>query len=120
MITNRPGVFAGGDVVTGPNTVVDAVAAGKNAARMIGNYVSGKLLKTLPKVKLPAFYVEPVHFVDEQGESAHRAEPPLLTVAERQKNFDEVELCISEEQARCEAKRCLRCDLEFTRPAIGA
>ncbi len=116
MATNRPGVFAGGDVVTGPHSVVHAIAAGKNAARMIANYLSGRLLKTLPKVKLPSVYIEPMPADDEEGEDAHRVEPPLLTVAKRRKNFAEVELCISEEQARCEAKRCLRCDLEFTRP----
>jgi NADH-quinone oxidoreductase subunit F len=118
LATSRPGVFAGGDVVSGPNSVVDAIAAGKHAATMISNYVSGKLLRALPKVKLPSVYIEPVESLeDEDGESVHRAEPPLLTVAKRRKNFAEVELCISEEQARCEAKRCLRCDLDFTRPA---
>jgi NADH-quinone oxidoreductase subunit F len=117
MTTSRPGVFAGGDVVTGPNSVVDAIAAGKTAARMIANYVSGRLLRTLPKVKLPATYIEPVEADEEEADETRRVEPPLLTVAKRRKNFAEVELCISEEQARCEAKRCLRCDLEFTRPA---
>ncbi len=117
LMTNRPGVFAGGDVVTGPNSVVDAIAAGKKAALMISNYVSGRLLRTLPKVRLPDFYIEPVQTREEdEGEGAHRVEPPLLTVSKRRKNFAEVELCISEEQARCEAGRCLRCDLEFTHP----
>ncbi len=115
--TSRPGVFAGGDVVTGPNSVVDAIAAGKRAALMIGNYVSGRLLRSLPKVRLPSVYIEPVESGEEDAESAGRVEPPLLTVSKRRKNFAEVELCISEEQARCEARRCLRCDLEFTQPA---
>jgi NADH-quinone oxidoreductase subunit F len=114
MATSRPGVFAGGDVVTGPNSVVDAIAAGKKAARMISNYVSGKLLRTLPKVRLPSFYIEPVESQEDDGDGAHRVEPPLLTVSKRRKNFAEVELCISDEQARCEARRCLRCDIEFT------
>jgi len=115
MATSRPGVFAGGDVVTGPKSVVDAIAAGKTAARMIGNYVSGRLLRALPKVKLPSFYIEPPEVPEqEEGEDARRVEPPLLTVSKRRKNFAEVELCISEEQARREARRCLRCDLEFT------
>ena len=116
MATSRAGVFAGGDVVTGPNSVVDAIAAGKNAARMIANYVSGRLLRTLPKVKLPEYYIEPAEAAEDETDAAGRVEPPLLTVAKRRKNFAEVELCISEEQARCEARRCLRCDLEFTHP----
>ena len=49
--------------------------------------------------------------------TAARADAALpLPEAERQGNFAEVELCISEEAAQCEARRCLRCDLDFTRP----
>ena len=44
MATGRPGVFAGGDVVTGPNTVVDAIAAGKTGALMIDRYLKGEVL----------------------------------------------------------------------------
>ena len=114
--TSRPGVFAGGDAVSGPNTVVDAIAAGKNVARMISNYISGKLLKVLPKVKLPSFYIEPVQTTEEESEAAERIEPPLRPAAERKGSFEEVELCVSEAHARCEARRCLRCDLDFTQP----
>jgi NADH-quinone oxidoreductase subunit F len=117
--TSRPGVFAGGDVTTGPSTVIKAIAAGKSVAVMVQNFVTGKLLKQLPKVKLPSFYVEPVHVAGEEEEGdvmAARVQQPHLPVAERQGNFAEVELCISEEAAQCEARRCLRCDLDFTRP----
>jgi len=48
QLTNRPGVFAGGDVVTGPNTVIDAVAAGKKAAVMIDRYVRDESLRQPP------------------------------------------------------------------------
>lgn len=116
LATNRPGVFAGGDVVTGPHSVVHAIADGKTVAKMINNYVTGRLLRTLPKVRLPSFYIEPAESQEQEGDDVRRAEPPLLTVSKRRKNFAEVELCISEEQARCEARRCLRCDLDFTRP----
>ena len=116
-LTSRPGVFAGGDVVTGPSTVVDAIAAGKNAARMISKYVSGQLLKTLPKVKLPTVYVEPVEAAAEGEAAPERVHQPELAVEARRYNFAEVELCVSEDQARTEARRCLRCDLHFTRPA---
>ena len=115
-ITSRKGVFAGGDVVTGPNTVINAISAGKNAALMINNYITGKILKSLNKLKLPSVYVEPVQLQDEFGETAKRVEEPLLPVKERRTNFAEVEGCISEDNARCEASRCLRCDLDFTQP----
>jgi NADH-quinone oxidoreductase subunit F len=117
--TSRPGVFAGGDVTSGPSTVIKAIAAGKSAAVMLQNFVSGKLLKQLPKVKLPSFYVEPVQGTGEEEESdgmAARVQQPHLPVENRRGNFAEVELCISEEAAQCEARRCLRCDLDFTRP----
>ncbi|MBN1566325.1 MAG: FAD-dependent oxidoreductase [Acidobacteria bacterium] len=116
FITSRDGVFAAGDVVTGPSTVIAAIAAGKQAATMIDRYVSGKLMKLLPKVKLPSIYVEPFMEVDEETGETYRLELPLLPEPQRRKCFAEVELCPTEEQALTEARRCARCDLEFTQP----
>jgi NADH-quinone oxidoreductase subunit F len=112
--TNRKGVFAGGDLVTGPNTVVDAIAAGRKAAEVIDRYLRGKELVELPKVKLPAVFIEPAEVSDEELEEMARVEPATLDAKSRKKNFAEVERQLSVEQASCEARRCLRCDLEFT------
>jgi NADH-quinone oxidoreductase subunit F len=114
--TSREGVFAGGDVVTGPSTVINCVAAGKKAAVMIDRYVSGKLMKVLPKVQLPTVYVEPMMEIDEETGEVYRLELPLLPVVQRKGCFAEVELCPSEEFVLTEARRCARCDLEFTQP----
>jgi NADH-quinone oxidoreductase subunit F len=114
--TSRPGIFAGGDVVSGPSTVIAAIAVGKQAAVMIDRYVSGKLMKALPKVKLPSIYVEPFMEMDEEMGEAYRIELPLLPVAQRKGCFTEVELCPSEEMVLAEARRCARCDLDFTQP----
>jgi NADPH-dependent glutamate synthase beta subunit-like oxidoreductase len=117
--TSRPGVFAGGDVTTGPSTVIKAIAAGKSAAVMLQNFVTGKLLKQLPKTKLPSFYIEPLHVAGQETEGdviTARVHQPELPVEKRRGNFAEVELTISEDAAHCEARRCLRCDLDFTRP----
>ena len=86
---------------------------------MIDRYVKGKMLKVLPKVHLPNVFIEPVDGLGEEEESevTPRVEVPHLPVAERLDNFKEVELCISEEAALSEARRCMRCDLEFTHPA---
>jgi NADH-quinone oxidoreductase subunit F len=111
--TGRPGVFAGGDLVSGPNTVIAAIAAGKRAAAAIGRYLNGRPLKVLPRVKLPAVYVEPVA---SGGELAARPASPRLEAGRRCRGFAEVELCLPEDSALGEARRCLRCDLEFTRP----
>ena len=116
----QPGVFGGGDVVTGPNTVIDSIAAGKNAAAMMDRFLTGKQMRTLKKVRLPGVYVEPAQNGDEEeeegGEPASRVAAPHLPPEERRKRFCEVELCVSEGAAVAEARRCLRCDLEFTEP----
>jgi len=112
--TNRQGVFAGGDLVTGPNTAVDAVAAGKKVAAVIDRYLRGKELTEPPKVKLPEVFVEPAVVSDEELEDVVRVEPPTLPAKSRKKNFAEAEMTLSVEEATHEARRCLRCDLEFT------
>ena len=116
LCTNRPGVFAGGDLVAGPDTVVDAIAAGKKAAIAIDRYIRGEEIRELPQVKLPEFFVEPAATSDEEFEDAARAEPATLPTESRKNNFAEVEMAFSVEEAMREARRCLRCDLEFTRP----
>jgi len=115
LCTNRSGVFAGGDLVTGPNTVVDAIAAGKRASHVIDCYLRGQPLSEPPAQKLPDVFVEPAAVDQEDLENVSRAEPPTLAAKSRRKNFAEVEMTLSAEQATREARRCLRCDLDFTR-----
>ncbi|MBM4020010.1 MAG: FAD-dependent oxidoreductase, partial [Planctomycetes bacterium] len=114
--TGREGVFAGGDLVTGPNTVVDAIAAGKRAAGVIDRFLRGEPLAEPTQIRLPAVFLEPGDAGDEEREAAARAEPAVLPIQARRKNFAEVELALSVEQATREARRCLRCDLAFTQP----
>ena len=116
LATSKKGVFAGGDVVTGPNTVVDAIAAGKKAAIMIGRYLNGEDLKQPTQRRLPDKLVEPPESPPEQSDS-RRAKTPMVSPKERAKTFGEVELSLTEAEARREALRCLRCDLDFTRKA---
>jgi len=114
LAAGREGVFAGGDVVTGPNTVVDALAAGKRAAAMIDKYLSGEPLEHTYRPNLPEFYLEPVEVSPEEAAQGVRVEPKAVDPGERVKSFREVEMTISEADAVREARRCLRCDLEFT------
>jgi hypothetical protein len=100
--------------VTGPNTVIDAIAAGKKAVRVIDRYLQGEPLVGPAGVKLPTVFLEPAVVSEEELENAARAVPPALPVKGRRKNFNEVERSLSEEQAQAEARRCLRCDLAFT------
>jgi heterodisulfide reductase subunit A len=103
--TNVDGVFAGGDVVSGPADVVVAVAAGKEAAISIDRYLRGVSLtearKATPK------RVEEVS--KERAKSQARAATPLLALGERKGSFAEVEQGFDEKTVVEEAKRCLNC-----------
>jgi NADH-quinone oxidoreductase subunit F len=112
MQTSRAGVFAAGDVVRGPNTVVDAIADGKRAAVMIERFLKKKPLIQPLTPTLPQVYVEPVG--EEGAADAARVETPRAPAEWRKRNFAEVEVSLSPQEARREAVRCLRCDLEFT------
>jgi NADH-quinone oxidoreductase subunit F len=120
LATNRAGVFAGGDVVTGPNTVVDAIAAGKRAALMIDRHLRGEPLRRPAELRLPAKYVEPLNAVAAEAPSGGRVEPPSLPAQARRRTFHEVEMTFAAAEAVREATRCLRCDLAFTRPSTIA
>jgi NADH-quinone oxidoreductase subunit F len=113
MQTNRPGVFAAGDVVRGPNTVVEAIADGKKAAAIIERYLRKQPLAQSPAARLPKAHVELVP--EEVPPGGDRAETPRAPADWRKRNFAEVEVTLSAAEARRESLRCLRCDLEFTR-----
>ncbi|MBI2898388.1 MAG: hydrogenase iron-sulfur subunit [Deltaproteobacteria bacterium] len=112
LATSRKGLFAGGDVVTGPNTVVDAIAAGKRAAVTIDRYLSGEALRQPGEAARPARYVEPA---PGRQAGAERLAVPHVPAAERRSTFAEVEHVVTEETAQREARRCLRCDLDSRR-----
>ncbi len=112
LATNVEGVFAGGDIVTGPNTLIEAVAAGKRAAESIDRYIRGESLVGEYNVTRPSTYLPPVELTEEEIAEAERAATPHLSIERRQRSFDEVELTLSEKAAIKEARRCLRCDLE--------
>ena len=112
MLTNRPGVFAAGDVVRGPNTVVEAIADGKKAAVIIERFLKKEPLVQPLSARLPRVYVEPIS--DEDAQGGRRAETPRASAEWRRRNFAEVEVALSQAEAKREALRCLRCDLEFT------
>ncbi|MBN2200092.1 MAG: NADH-quinone oxidoreductase subunit NuoF [Candidatus Aminicenantes bacterium] len=112
MATTRPGVFAGGDVVTGPSSVVEAIAAGKAAAQSIEDYLEGRPLARARRLTRPSRYVEPVMLSEEEIERAKRPKMPHLPPGRRKSLHEEVELGLSRDVAVREARRCLRCDLE--------
>jgi NADH-quinone oxidoreductase subunit F len=111
LATNRAGVFAAGDAVSGPATVIEAVAQGNQVAVQVDHYLrTGKLEKVSV---VPGYVVVDQPFDVDEYANALRPHMPELPVAERQGNFDEVELGMDEVTIREECKRCLRCDLEW-------
>jgi NADH-quinone oxidoreductase subunit F len=107
--TSVPYIFAGGDLITGMASVIEAVAIGKRAAWAIDNYLSGQTTK-YPAAR-PRLRLDKLEIPAEEASATHRPEMAFLPLAERQKGFQEAELGLSEDQAVREARRCLRCDL---------
>jgi NADPH-dependent glutamate synthase beta subunit-like oxidoreductase len=105
------GVFAGGDVVSGPATVIKAIEAGRKAASSIDKYLggSGEIYE-----ELVAREEEPPCLgKEEQFAYKKRDKIPVLPLEKRLKGFPEVEDCLSKYAAMDEAKRCLRCQLRL-------
>ncbi|MBE3573702.1 MAG: FAD-dependent oxidoreductase, partial [Moorella humiferrea] len=98
-------VFAGGDCVAGPDTVIGAIAAGKKAAAAIDRYLGGDGV-IVPEMEIKRQRTAPVI-----EEKTPRVAAPSLEVTERLSGFAEVELGYDLEAAVAEASRCLRCDV---------
>jgi NADH-quinone oxidoreductase subunit F len=112
LATNVPGIFAGGDAIRGPSSVIEAMADGKKVANAIDQYLSKGEIKFEYKVTRPSIYVEPVKLAVIETLESTRQETMKLDKTKRKKNFHEVDLGLSRNAAIKEAKRCLRCDLE--------
>jgi len=112
-LCNIDGVFAGGDVVTGPLNVVTAIFHGKLAADGIQQYLSGTKVERNYQPIRPAEHVDPVELTDQELENLIRPKIPRKSGNTRINSFVEVEECLSKDVAILEAKRCLRCDLEI-------
>lgn len=108
--TEIEGVFAGGEVVHNPGSVVEAVADGQKAALMINKYLGGDGV-LLSSLQIP----EPTHRFgrDESFAQWRREKMPTRSITERTNNFKQIELGYSPLQAQKEAGRCLQCDLRL-------
>ena len=104
--TDIPGVFAGGDAVAGPATVIEAIAAGHRAATAINSYLQGERLLPEPE-PLPTVTIQDIDLQSVREE--RRRMMPGLPAKERALDFKEVRLGFAEEIAVEEANRCLNC-----------
>ena len=109
MATSKAGVFAGADCVTGASSVIEAIAAGRQAAIAIDRYLGGRGVIE-ERLAPPEEAITPVE-TNYPPPTAIGNEIPLLSVSERFNGFPLVELSLSPEIAAQEANRCLKCDL---------
>ena len=111
METSMQGVFAVGDAVTGPATIIEAIGGGKRAADSIDRYLSG-----IPQAKMPPVPVRRsrIDFLEIPASTKmilKRPEMQLLNIDRRRTTYQQVELGYSENEVKEEARRCLRCDI---------
>ena len=117
MATGRAGIFAGGDVVSGPKTIIDAVAAGRRAAGSIHEYLAGARdgeAEILAAVRYPT-PAEPTLRLDIAARARTHPALPVVdtgTFAATQQGFEEA-------AARSEASRCFRCDAVYGCPSVS-
>jgi NADPH-dependent glutamate synthase beta subunit-like oxidoreductase/ferredoxin len=109
--TDETGMFAGGDAVLGPATVVEAIGAGKFAAAGIDRYLRGLPQPKMPQVPVRHQRVEWLKVPAVTKMSLRRPEMQMLNPDRRRITFQQVELGLSEAMAREEGRRCLRCDI---------
>lgn len=112
LATSFPGIFAGGDAVTGTSFIVNAIAAGHTAARSIERFLNGEDLAT--KVARPSkitLETDDIHsrMVENPALQKPRVETQARPAAQRKLDFAEVYTGLTEEQAKAEAARCLSC-----------
>ncbi|MEW6335630.1 MAG: FAD-dependent oxidoreductase, partial [Thermodesulfobacteriota bacterium] len=116
LATGRAGVFAGGDAHRGPGILIEAIADGRRGALSIDRYLRGADLLTareeapLPVVDLDDAEIDRI-VASGKVDVSPRAVTPTLPVAERLRDFREVELALTEQEARREAARCLECGI---------
>jgi formate dehydrogenase beta subunit len=112
MVTSQPGVWAGGDAVTGPDSVIRAIAAGRKAASSIDKYLGGdgiidEELTQERQIGMCAGMTE------EDFAGKARVEMPCLPPEQVTGNFNEVELGLTEAGAVAEGKRCFQCGVRL-------
>jgi NADH-quinone oxidoreductase subunit F len=120
LATNMPGVFAGGDFITGPTFAIRAIASGRRAAIAIDKYLQGDKGRVSITDEKSPLKEDLGLALDLEGEPDKTGDKPRVAIAmekpgDRVKDFREIECNFTEAQARMEATRCLRCDLENER-----
>jgi len=109
MLTSRPGVFAGGDCVLGPATLIEAVAQGRIAASAIDRFLGGS--GDIEEKLLPDGWDTDPHIGRDDGFNRLRRLHPVLVPGAGRANWNEVELGFGPAAGKAEGLRCLKCNL---------
>jgi len=109
MLSSRPGVYAGGDCVLGPATLIEAVAQGRIAAAAMDRQLGGD--GDIEEKLLPESREADPHIGRDEGFNRRRKVHPIMLKPAARKGWDEVEQGFDDAMARAEAGRCLKCDL---------
>ena len=116
--TSMEGVYASGDVVTGTRSVIEAIVGGRNAASEIDKYLGGNgdITERLVERTQPNPHIGRI----EGFANLQRVNPEMLSVQQRTCGFSPIEKPLTCDQAKCEAGRCLQCDLRLglTKPKL--
>lgn len=107
--TTDPDIFVGGDVLTGPKFVIDAIAAGHYVADVIHRYVRPNASLTIGLKKHDFIELNKDDIVVESYDNASRQEIPLDEAIDRKKSFRDAHKNLTEEQVKIETSRCLGC-----------
>ncbi|MDD5100104.1 MAG: FAD-dependent oxidoreductase [Syntrophales bacterium] len=106
LATPVPGIFAAGDAVTGPKTIIDAIAQGRTVSAAIDRYLGGD-----GRIDPVTFSPEQSGLPEEKPMGTKRPKPRMLPLKLRKRAFDPVESGYDQETAVSEAERCLACDI---------
>lgn len=110
LTTNVPGVFACGEVVTGPGSCIGSIANGHEAATSIHRFLSGESLSENRVYRpVPVYPRYQVASIDGVETNRKRAKMPMAKGEDRAKDFRTVELGFTQLEGLSEAARCLRC-----------
>ena len=104
-------MFADGGCMTGPASVIEAIGAGKKAARSIHRYQQGESLEEKIYHPMKRMKVEEIEVAEEEKETLKRSDMPMLPVEIGKTPFEKAMIGLTDKMAKNEAKRCLRCDL---------
>jgi formate dehydrogenase beta subunit len=112
MLTSRPKVYAGGDAVLGPSTLIESIAQGRVAAGAMDKLLGGD--GDIEEKLLPDGWETDPKIGRHEGFNKIRKFHPIMLAPEKRANWDEVELGFDDATARAEAARCFKCNLAPT------